>query len=78
MQDTGLSRDRVSITRIEGGKQMPPIEVLEMIQKIVKAPSVTAMVDYTPTEWERIETFLSMSEEQQEMVLRIAKAAKPS
>lgn len=75
--DVGFDYDRVSVGRVEKGDQNPPIIVLEAICRIVGAPSLTAMTDYTPRQWESIQTFISAGEAARTRALKILKAFEP-
>ncbi len=67
----GLNRDRVSIARIETGKQRPAVNVLEAMVAILGAPNLTAMLDRTPEEIGRI---VSLSPKERRRFLRLLEA----
>jgi len=74
LTELGFEYDRVSVGRVEKGHQNPPIIVLEAIAKIVQAPSVTAMTDYTPRQWEAIQVFIDAGEALRTRTLRVLRA----
>lgn len=73
--ERGFDYDRVSVTRVENGRQNPGIVVLEAIAQIVKAPSVSAMTDYTPGQWATIQQFIEFDHERRELALRLVDIA---
>lgn len=70
----GLKLDRVSVTRIENGKQMPTIEILEAMADILQT-DVTSMTNYTPAQAKELSRLHRMDEQERERLLRGLRAA---
>lgn len=74
LAERGITRDRVSVGRIEGGKQMPSIEVLEALAKIYKT-DVDSMLNYTPEQAKALREFRELKPEDQLKALQLVKVA---
>jgi transcriptional regulator with XRE-family HTH domain len=74
LTEQGLPLDRVSILRIEAGKQMPSIEVLEAMARLYRT-DVSSMCDLTPEEAADIQEFKALQPTERKRVLRTYKVA---
>jgi len=75
LTERGFELDRVSVTRIENGKQMVSAEVLEALSDILKT-DIDSLLNYTPEEAKRLREFRKLNPADQEMVLEMAKVAR--
>lgn len=74
LAERGLELDRVSVVRIEGGKQMPTIEVLEAMASIFKT-DIDSMLNFTPEQAAELGRLRSMEPGERDRMLRAVRAA---
>ena len=75
LTEHGIKLDRVSVGRIEGGKQMPTIEALEFMATMFKT-DITSMLNLTPEQAKHIREFGSLDTDAQDTILRMVRAAR--
>lgn len=73
LAERGIELDRVSIGRIEGGKQVTSIENLEAMAKLF-GTDVTSMIDRTPAEARDMAAFTSLDASDRRRLIRLMKA----
>lgn len=75
LAERGFDLDRVSVGRIEGGKQMPRVEVLEALAEILKT-DINSLLNYTPAQAKTLREFQALDSREQEIILRMSRAAR--
>lgn len=69
LAEEGIELDRVSVLRIEAGTQMPSIETVEAMARILKT-DVDSMLNRTPDEAKAVADFRSLDPKAQRRALR--------
>lgn len=73
LADRGVELDRVSIGRIEGGKQVTTIEVLEAMASLF-GTDVHSMINLAPSEARELSVFASLDARERRRWLRLMQA----
>jgi len=74
LAERGIELDRVSVSRIEAGKQMPTAETLEAMALILRT-DLDSMLNLTPQEAEELARLRAMEPRERDRMLRAVRAA---